>query len=84
MFFHEKLSEKLKERNLMLDTQKWFTNLTSVGNIGSASIFVMLDEFCRTHTLQDGQLIYLIVPESGRFSYTTVLLKVVHHPSLIE
>lgn len=77
MFFYEKLSEKLKERNLMLDTQKWFTNLTSVGNIGSASIFVMLDELCRTHTLQDGQLIYLIVPESGRFSYTTALLKVV-------
>lgn len=77
MFFHEKLSKKLKERNLMLDTQKWFTNLTSVGNIGSASIFVILDEFCRTHTLQDGQLIYLIVPESGRFSYTAALLKVV-------
>lgn len=77
MFFHEKLSEKLKEKNIMLDTQKWFTNLTRVGNIGAASIFVMLDELCRTYKLQDGQLIYLIVPESGRFSYTTALLKVV-------
>lgn len=80
MFFHKKLEEKLEEKGIMIDTEKWFTNLPHVGNIGSASIYVMLDELCRTRQLQDEQLIYLIVPESGRFSYTTVLLKVVHQP----
>lgn len=76
MFFQRKLEEKLEEKSIMIDTGKWFTNLTSVGNIGSASIYVMLDEFCRTRQLHDGELIYLIIPESGRFSYTTALLEV--------
>lgn len=66
----------MKEKELSLDTEKWFTNLTRVGNIGSASIYVMLDELCHTRQLHNGELIYLIVPESGRFSYTTVLLEV--------
>ncbi|WP_348768705.1 StlD/DarB family beta-ketosynthase [uncultured Bacteroides sp.] len=76
MFFWKKLEDKLKEKGLLLDTEKWFTNLTRVGNIGSASIYVMLDELCRTRQLHNGELIYLIVPESARFSYTTVLLEV--------
>ena len=76
MFFWKKLEDKLKEKELSLDTEKWFTNLTRVGNIGSASIYVMLDELCHTRQLHNGELIYLIVPESGRFSYTTVLLEV--------
>lgn len=75
MFFGKKLEEKFKEKGIMIDTRKWFTNLTSVGNIGSASIYVMLDELCRTRQLQDGELIYLIIPESGRFSYVSVLLE---------
>lgn len=76
MFFWKKLDDKLKEKKIMIDTQKWFTNLTRVGNIGSASIFVMLDELCRTRQLHNGELIFLIIPESGRFSYTTALLEV--------
>lgn len=76
MFFWKKLEDKLKEKGLLLDTGKWFTNLTRVGNIGSASIYVMLDELCHTRQLHNGELIYLIVPESARFSYTTVLLEV--------
>lgn len=76
MFFWKKLEDKLNEKELSLDTEKWFTNLTRVGNIGSASIYVMLDELCCTRQLHNGELIYLIVPESGRFSYTTALLEV--------
>ena len=69
MFFWKKLEDKLNEKELSLDTEKWF-------NIGSASIYVMLDELCCTRQLHNGELIYLIVPESGRFSYTTALLEV--------
>lgn len=31
---------------------KWFTNLTSVGNIGSAAIYVALDELIRTKEIK--------------------------------
>lgn len=76
MFFKKKLEEKLEEKNLTIDEEKWFTNLPYVGNIGSASIYVILDEFCRTHKLKNGETIFLIIPESARFSYVTALLEV--------
>ena len=42
----------------------------------AASIFIMLDELFNSSKLKNGELIYLFIPESGRFSYTTALLKV--------
>ena len=64
------------EKGLLLPENKWFTNLCSVGNVGSASIFIMLSELFHSSKLKKGELIYLFIPESGRFSYTTALLKV--------
>ena len=40
-------------------------------------IFVALEELMRTKPLKKGDEILLLVPESGRFSYGTALLKVV-------
>ena len=77
MFFYHKLSEEFKSRNMNLTADKWFTNLTWVGNMGSASIFVALNEFAKTRKLKRGEKILLLVPESGRFSYGTALLSVV-------
>ena len=77
MFFYDKLADKLKEKGLLLDEQKWFTNLSYVGNVGAASIFIMLDELFNSSKLKNGELIYLFIPESGRFSYTTALLKAI-------
>lgn len=77
MFFYGKLNEELQKRKIGLPENKWFTNLTSVGNIGSASIFVALDELMCSGKLRKGNKILLLVPESGRFSYGTVLLTVV-------
>jgi putative 3-oxoacyl-(acyl carrier protein) synthase III len=59
---------------MALTKDKWFTNLSSVGNIGSAAIYVALDELMRTKRLKQGDKILLLVPESGRFSYGVVLL----------
>ena len=56
--------------------ENWYTNLAEVGNIGSASIFVALDEYMRTRA-QKGERILLLVPESARFSYGAALLEVV-------
>ena len=77
MFFYHELLKELKLRNIALGENKWFTNLTWVGNMGSASIFVALEELMRTKPLKKGDEILLLVPESGRFSYGTALLKVV-------
>ena len=76
MFFHGKLAEEIEVRNIDLGTQKWFTNLTEIGNIASASIFAGLDDLCQSGRLQVNDKILLLVPESGRFSYGTVLLTV--------
>lgn len=76
MFFYHKLDEEIQRRNIQLDESRWFTNLTTVGNVGSVSIFAALDELVRTKPLTDGEKILLLVPESGRFSYGVVLLTV--------
>ena len=77
MFFYDKIINELKGIGIGIDESKWFTNLSRVGNIASAAIFAILDEFWKTHKLKSGEKILLLVPESGRFSYGTVLLSVV-------
>lgn len=77
MFFYDKIINELKGIGTGIDESKWFTNLSKVGNIASAAIFAILDEFWKTHELKSGEKILLLVPESGRFSYGTVLLSVV-------
>lgn len=76
MFFYYELLKELEKRGIDLGEEKWFTNLTWVGNIGSASIFVALEEFMRTKPIRKGDNILLLVPESGRFSYGTALVSV--------
>lgn len=77
MYFYDRLAEDISRRGIDLPTSKWYTNLTTIGNVGSASPFAGLDEFVRTRQLEKGNTILLLVPESGRFSYGVVLLKVV-------
>lgn len=77
MFFYNRLAEEIKKRDIDLQEDKWFTNLTSVGNIASAAIFAALEELYFSGKLISGDRILLLVPESGRFSYGTVLLTVV-------
>ena len=47
--------------------EMWFSNLTSVGNIGSAAIYVILDEMLTEGLIKDGDTLLCMVPESGRF-----------------
>lgn len=76
-FFRDRLLEGLQRIDFVIPQEKWFTNLTTKGNTGSASIYIMLDEFVRTHDLKQGQKILCYVPESGRFSSCFMLLEVV-------
>lgn len=56
---------------------RWFSNLTSKGNVGSASIYLLLDDLLSSGKLQPGQRILCYVPESGRFSIAFICLTVV-------
>ena len=76
MFFYGKLADEINARGIDLGTEKWFTNLTEIGNIASASIFAALDDLVQSGRLKINNKILLLVPESGRFSYGTVLLTV--------
>lgn len=76
MFFYDKLNEELIQRKINLDEKRWFTNLSLVGNIGSAAIFVGLEGLLKSKQLKKDDKILLLVPESGRFSFGAVLLTV--------
>jgi 3-oxoacyl-[acyl-carrier-protein] synthase-3 len=75
-FFEKKLKELVKESGLKIPEDNWFTNLDKVGNVGSASIYLMLEELFNSGKLIKGQKIVLSVPESGRFSYAYAHLTV--------
>ena len=51
-------------------------NLDKVGNVGSASIYLMVEELKNSNKLIKGDTIMLSVPESGRFSYSYAYLTV--------
>jgi 3-oxoacyl-[acyl-carrier-protein] synthase-3 len=56
---------------------KWFTNLYTRGNTGSASIMIMLDDFVREGRADVGDTLLCMVPESGRFNVAYMHLTVV-------
>lgn len=57
--------------------QRWFTNLAHKGNVGSASMYLMLDELFNGGRFKAGDRVLCYVPESGRFSIAFVCLRVV-------
>jgi 3-oxoacyl-[acyl-carrier-protein] synthase III len=77
--FRPMMAKLMEEAGIAIADDKWFSNLSSKGNTGSASIFIMLDEFFKTkkNTLKVGDQIFGFVPESGRFTVAYFLLEVV-------
>ncbi|WP_149239495.1 beta-ketoacyl-ACP synthase III [Dyadobacter sp. 32] len=76
-FFESKIDEFFTENGIPIPKEKWFTNLDSKGNVGAASIYMMLEEVFNSGRLKKGEKILLAVPESSRFSYMFCLLTVV-------
>jgi 3-oxoacyl-[acyl-carrier-protein] synthase-3 len=76
-YFRSKVDDEMKKYGVELPQEKWFVNLTSVGNIGAASIFIALEELMGSGKLKKGQKIAITVPESARFSYANALFTVV-------
>jgi 3-oxoacyl-[acyl-carrier-protein] synthase-3 len=73
----EEIVSLLEKTDGMVPQDKWFSNLPTVGNIGSASIWVMLEEFLRSGRLKRGEKILCVVPESGRALVGFMLLEAV-------
>ena len=69
MYFRAKIMESLAQGGYCIPEEKWFVNLPSVGNVASASFFLMLEELYNSGRLIKGQRILGMIPESARFSY---------------
>ncbi len=75
-YFKERLFEEIKNQGLDIPWEKWFLNLNEIGNVGAASIFIMLEGLVASGKLKKGDHILLHVPESARFSYSYAYLTV--------
>ncbi|MFZ5891977.1 MAG: 3-oxoacyl-[acyl-carrier-protein] synthase III C-terminal domain-containing protein [Myxococcota bacterium] len=75
--FKEQIFALLDKAGLVVPEHKWFTNLYTRGNVGSASIYVLLDELMRSGRVQPGQTVFAMIPESGRFVVSYALFTVV-------
>ena len=76
-YFKDKLYEGMKEVCCDIPQSKWFTNLSTKGNTGSASIFIILEELFHSGKIKKGQKLLCYIPESGRFSTAYMLLTAV-------
>ena len=76
-FFKKEMMTYMQSIGMDIPAEKWFYNLTRVGNVGSASPFLMLEELFHSGKLKKGNRLLVMVPESARFSYAYLFLTVV-------
>ena len=75
--FSHTIKDLMKKSDVFIEESKWWSNLSTSGNTGSASIFIMLSEFLQQKQVKHGEKILLFVPESGRFTVSYAMLEVV-------
>ena len=75
-YFKDGLKQEFANVGLDFPWEKWFYNLSEVGNIGAGSIFIAVEQLMNSGKLKKGEKILLCVPESGRFAYSCALLTV--------
>jgi 3-oxoacyl-[acyl-carrier-protein] synthase-3 len=76
-WFRQPLYNALVELGLPIPYERWFTNLATKGNTGSASIYIILEELVSSGKLQSGERILCVVPESARMMFAFLHLTVV-------
>jgi len=74
--FKKPIQELMEKGGGAIANEKWFSNLTTKGNTGAASIFIILEELMYSNKLKQGDTILCMVPESGRFITSFMQLKV--------
>ncbi|HWK03024.1 MAG TPA: beta-ketoacyl-ACP synthase III [Puia sp.] len=75
-FFKSKIFDIMELYGEGIPYEKWFLNLSSMGNVGAASAYLMVHELFHSGRLKKGEKLLLLVPESGRFSYMYAMLTV--------
>jgi 3-oxoacyl-[acyl-carrier-protein] synthase-3 len=74
-YFKNRLYDEMVKQGIEIPWDKWFMNLDKIGNVGAASIYIMLEELVNSGKLKKGDHIVLSVPESARFLYAYALIK---------
>ncbi|MDH3974936.1 MAG: beta-ketoacyl-ACP synthase III [Deltaproteobacteria bacterium] len=67
-FFRSRLYDSLVDKGVGIGYDKWFTNMQRIGNVGSASMYLILEELFYSNKLKKGDTLLCYVPESARFS----------------
>ena len=78
-YFRQPMADCMADAGVAIPQSRWFTNLHSKGNTGSASIYIMIDELLNSSRLQNGDTLLCFVPESGRFTSSLMHLTAVDH-----
>jgi 3-oxoacyl-[acyl-carrier-protein] synthase III len=74
-FFKSKIFDQMALYEKGIPYEKWFVNLSSVGNVGAGSVYLMVNELFKSGRLKKGDKLLLLVPESSRFSYMYAMLE---------
>ncbi len=75
--FKAPIKELMQKGGGEIADDRWFSNLSTKGNTGAASIYIMLDELMYSDKLKSGDQILCMVPESGRFITSFMKLTVI-------
>ena len=78
-YFRKPIADCMAGVGFPVAQEKWFTNLHTKGNTGSAAIYIMLDELFKSGKLKAGERLLCFIPESGRFTGSLMYLTVVNH-----
>jgi 3-oxoacyl-[acyl-carrier-protein] synthase-3 len=78
-YFRRPITDCMASTGFTVPQEKWFTNLHTKGNTGSAAIYIMLDELFKSGKLKAGERLLCFIPESGRFTGSLMYLTVVDH-----
>lgn len=78
-YFRKPIAECMASVGFPVAQEKWFTNLHTKGNTGSAAIYIMVDELLKSGKLKAGERLLCFIPESGRFTGSLMYLTVVDH-----
>ena len=78
-YFRKPIADCMAAVGFPVAQEKWFTNLHTKGNTGSAAIYIMLDELFNSGRLKAGERLLCFIPESGRFTGSLMYLTVVDH-----
>lgn len=76
-YFRDRFYQGMKGSGFEIPYEKWFTNLAEVGNVGSASMYLLMEALLKSGRLRDGEKVLCFIPESGRFSHCFMLLTAV-------